>query len=105
MTGYVLLFRDEQGNVQYFNKLFSSEAEAFEFVKLHRIHDYEIVTQEELQQFVQEQQLQLQQYEEQTQQQYQQPRHQMGYKSNRGFHPAFVQNRTFHPVFIGRKRR
>jgi hypothetical protein len=60
--GFVLLIRDEAGNVTYLSKLFSSEAECFEFVKSHSINDYEIVTQSEFESYLQQSQQKQQGY-------------------------------------------
>jgi hypothetical protein len=56
IMGFVLLFRNENGQVEYFNKIFSSEAEAFEFTRVHRITDYEILSEQEFQAWIQSQQ-------------------------------------------------
>lgn len=53
---YVLLIRDEAGNVTYLNKLFDNENSAFEFTRVHRITDYEIVSEQEFQSWMQSQQ-------------------------------------------------
>jgi len=53
---FVLLFRNEEGKIEYFNKLFSSEAECFEFTRVHRITDYEILSEQEFQAWIQSQQ-------------------------------------------------
>jgi len=54
--GFVLLFRNENGQIEFFNKIFSSQEEAFEFTRVHRISDYEIVTESEFQTWMQSQQ-------------------------------------------------
>jgi hypothetical protein len=113
--GFVLLYRDSQGNVTFLDKIFSSEAEVFEFVKSHSaaIRDYEILSESEYQQFMAEQQASAQQSyqqrrggyqqrveaysdEREPEQQHMNPRPVM----MRNYRPAFVS-----PTFIGKKIR
>ena len=56
--GYVILIREADGSTSYINKIFSSEAEAYTFVKSHSsgIADYTIATEEEFRDFLQSQQ-------------------------------------------------
>ena len=107
--GFILFYRNSDGNVVYFNKIWSTESEAFEFAKSHTLSDYMIVTEEEFQQYLAGQQVhQGQQSGNQRQAGYQQQV--IAYSDEREleprrdytqpFKPAF-----FRPAFVGRKRR
>jgi hypothetical protein len=93
--GFILLFRNENGQVEYFNKIFSSEAEAFEFTKVHRISDYEILTEPEFAQYIANQQQQRSGYRQNvdvvSDEREPEPRH----MSPR---PVFVRN--YRPAFV-----
>jgi len=103
--GFILLYRDSAGAVTFLDKIFGTENECYEFVKSHSavITDYQICSQEEVQQYMAEQQAS-------AQQQYQQK--QGGYKSHvditidetepeaepKPIKPIFVRN--YRPAFI-----
>jgi hypothetical protein len=74
--GYILIYRDaETGMVTYLDKVFPSPEEAYQSAKVHSIHDYEIVSETEFQEFMAEQQAQ-------AQQQQSQPRYRGGYQQH-----------------------
>jgi hypothetical protein len=57
---YILLVRDENGQASWINKVFETPEQCFEFAKLHNIsqENYQIVTEQEFQQYLAEQQVQ-----------------------------------------------
>jgi hypothetical protein len=110
---YVLLYRDEKGQVQYLNKYFQSEAEIFEFAKVHHITEYQSLTETEFSTYMRQQQSQQQSggyhqqvdaYSDEREPEPAPPRN-MGYKNPMGFRPAFAQNIVFRPQFVGRSNK
>jgi hypothetical protein len=103
--GYVLLVRDETGAPSYINKVFATPEECFAFAKTHNIREgnYEIVTQEEFQAYMQS--------EQQSQQRYQR-----GYQQHVSIiddqrepepeprRPIPVMLKNYHPQFISFKK-
>jgi hypothetical protein len=53
---FVVIYRDSQGVASILNKLFSTEEDAYTFVKSHSISEFEIITDSELQAYLAEQQ-------------------------------------------------
>jgi hypothetical protein len=104
---FVVIYRDSQGVASILNKLFSTEEDAYTFVKSHSISEFEIITDSELQQYLAEQQ-QRQQTGNQRQGGYQQrvtaysderePQTRRDY--SQPYKPDF-----FKPTFVGKKQR
>ena len=63
--GYVLLYRDNAGNVQYFNKVWDDESSAYTFAKSHSLNNIMIVSEAEFSAYMAEQQAQSQQQSQQ----------------------------------------
>lgn len=104
--GFIVVFRNAQGNPEWLQKVFTSEMEAYQTVKLHRIYDYEILTEAEFQQFYQILQQQSQQGYQQNvnvsispeeEEVYRPPRH-LAYKGL--FRPVFMNQPRVKPPLV-----